>query len=125
MNQFQGDPNMETGLGQVQGDPNMQSGNMQSGFRQLIINSIVTKNKMDTLGNIRGNGKDPITRGVEMQSVFQQFAQMDPTTLGSMGSMQALGNMGQSFGNMGRSLGNMFGRRNGGRSRKKRKTRRR
>jgi len=100
MNQYQGQ-----GQGQGQGDP--------SGFRQLIINSIVTKNKMDALGNIRGRGKDPTTRGLEMQSVFQEFAQMDPTTLGSMTVSNAFGNARRS----------MFGY--GGRSRKKRKTRRR
>jgi hypothetical protein len=140
MNQYQGDPNMQMqpGYGQVQGDPNMQmqpgygqanagSTALQSGFRQLILNSIVTKNKMDALGNIRGRGKDPETRGLEMQNVLQEFAGMTPAQLGNLTLVNAFGNAGRSIGNMGRSLRNarrsMFGF--GGRSRKKRKTRRR
>jgi hypothetical protein len=84
-------------------------------FRQVILNSIVSKNKLDAV-----TGKDPSVRGNEMQLVFQEFAQMDPTTLGRMTAAGA-------FGNFGRMMGSRFGfgGRGRGRSRKKRKTRRR
>jgi hypothetical protein len=86
---------------------NQCSATMQSGFRQLIINSIATRNKVGALGNIRGYGKDPTTRGTEMKCVFQEFANMTPTQLGAMGMEQVLGNFGESLVNMGQSLGNM------------------
>ena len=109
-------------VGQVQGDSSMPGA-----FRQLIVNSIVSKNKLDAM-----TGKDPSLGGQEMQLVFREFAQMDPYTLGNMTAVGALGNFGrsfgnagQSFGNFGRSVGSRFGFGGRSRSRKKRKTRRR
>ena len=98
-------------------DPNQvqASQSMPGYFRQLIVNSIVSKNKMDAM-----NGKGPIVRGNEMLLVFREFAQMDPTTLGNMTAAEAFGNFRQT---MRSRFG--FGGRGRGRSRKKRKTRRR
>ncbi len=98
-------------------DPNQvqASPSMPGFFRQAIINSIATKNQTDRISR-----KPPILGGQEMLRVFQEFAQMDPTTLGSMTSAGA-------FGNFGRMVGSRFGfgGRGRDRSRKKRKTRRR